>query len=180
MADLLSACESGDIDSVRAAIDCGIDPNLQWDDPARRYRHGKSALMWPARFGHFEIAKFLILCGANIEFNHKFCGTALHYAAFHGQTAIGELLIASGAAIESLDSTQETPMHTAAANLKLEFVRMLIAAGANVNARDFVGITPLDCASLYADQRTFKLVRESGGIFGRFGDKSNDRRTAPE
>ncbi len=178
MATLLTACESGDIEAVRAEIDRGVTPDLCWDDPAHAYCHGKSALMWATRFGHIEIVDFLIQRGANIDFVHPRVGNALHYAAFHGQTRAGALLIARGLAVDSRDlSLQRTPLHEAASNLKFDFARMLIEAGADVNAKDFVGITPLDCASLYVDSRTADLIRQSGGRHGRFGDKATDMET---
>lgn len=173
MAHLLTACESGDIDAVRAEIDRGVDPNLRWHAPNHAYCHGRSALMWATRFGHIQIVEFLIQCGADIHYVHNYVGNVLHYAAFHGQTEIGGLLIGHGLDVDSRDSMwQRTPLHVAASNLKLEFARMLIKANADVNAKDHVGITPLDCASLYEDKRTFDLIRQSSGKHGRLGAKS--------
>jgi len=181
MIDLLSACESGDLDAVHAEIDRGVDPNLRWDDPDRAYRHGKSALMWATRFGHIQIVDFLIQRGADINFVHKLVGNALHYAAFHGQTKIGALLIANGLHVDSRYlMSQQTPLHVAASNLKLEVAQMLIEAGADVNAKDHVGITPLDCASLHRDTGTVDLIRQSGGQHGRLGNKTNEMDTTSE
>ena len=181
MAYLLNACESGDLDAVRAEIDRGVDPNLQWHDPARAYRHGKSALMWAARFGHVQIVDFLIQQGADINFVHKRVGNALHYAAFHGQTEIGALLIANGLDVDSREPLwQQTPLHVAASNLKLQFTQMLIEHGADLNAKDHIGLTPLDCASLYSDTRTADLIDQSGGKYGRFGNKTNVTEPSPK
>lgn len=181
MADLFSACESGDIDAVRAQLDRGVDPSLRWDDPSRAFRHGKSALMWATRFGHLEIVDLLIQRGADIHFVHKLVGNVLHYAAFHGQTKIGALLISHGLHVDSRDLMwHRTPLNVAASHLKHEFARMLIGAGADVNAVDLAGITPLDCASLYQDTTTADLIRQSGGKHGRFGDETNAMGAASE
>ena len=64
--ELLYACESGDIELVQYHIRMGIDPNYQHPEFLT------APLLEAIRFGHLEIAKFLIENGANPAIQEAF------------------------------------------------------------------------------------------------------------
>lgn len=89
---LQEAASIGDIDTVRILIENGTDvDSLDLGD-----NMSKSALYRAVLSGHEEIAKFLLLKGADVNFGGR-SEPPLHCAARNGQKAMVELLVASGA-----------------------------------------------------------------------------------
>ena len=164
---LLSACESGDISTVRKYVESGVSPSIVWDFPSRAYKHGNSALMWATRFGHLSIVQYLLDRHADTTHARPYFGDVLHTAAFHNQSAIGQYLIANGHDIETRTKPCErTPLHVACGQLSFDFAKMIIQAGGHISAVDDAGCTPLDLASLYADRTLFNFIEQSGGVAG--------------
>ncbi len=98
------------------------------------------------RWGHFEIARMLVLKGANVNAVGLWEGvTPLHMAV--KDRALLELMLEHGGQINSRASDGTTCLHLAAQAGQDDLVRYLIAKGASVNAQDRNGNTPLHLAA---------------------------------
>lgn len=107
-----------------------------------------SALVLALDNGHFEIFKFLVERGADLEVVDGDVETALHAAAVYHAPAAAELLVNHGANLESLNEDGETPLHVACRRGTVDVVGLFLERGANVDARDHhMDNTPLHAAA---------------------------------
>ena len=63
--------------------------------------------------GHFEVAKMLIMHGADVNFQEKGSFFALHMASQNGYYDIVQLLLNNGAIVDCLQENGLTPLHYA-------------------------------------------------------------------
>lgn len=100
-------------------------------------------------FGHYEVARYLVLKGADVNMpsNNGFNVFPLHSAAAGNFTNIARMLVESGAQVNIKQQAGVTPLHSAAQNGNLELLILLLEHGADVNARMEGGRLPADLAS---------------------------------
>ena len=90
----------------------------------------RTRLMYCARFGDVERAKWLLAQGADMSLQSSQGYTALHYAAYYGHNEMVKLLCAAGAPLDSqIPVNGKTPLALACMNKHLETVRILCEAG---------------------------------------------------
>jgi hypothetical protein len=109
----------GDIKTVKALIDVGIDVNSQ--DPNTK----RTALMSASGSAQKEIVKLLISCGANVNLKNNYDMTALHYAAINGSSEIVDILLKNGADATIKDKGEKTPIVYAASGGFADIVKLL-------------------------------------------------------
>lgn len=99
-------------------------------------------------FGQYEIARFLILKGADVNMasNNGYNVYPIHSAAAGNYTDIAALLIESGANINVRQQAGVTPIHSAAQNGNLDLLILLLENNADVNIRMEGGKLPADLA----------------------------------
>jgi ankyrin repeat protein len=99
-------------------------------------------------FGQHEIARYLVLKGAdvNLPSNNGFNVFPIQSAAAGNYTDIARLLIENGAQVNVRQQAGLTPLHSAAQNGNLELLILLLENGADVNARMEGGKLPADLA----------------------------------
>lgn len=99
-------------------------------------------------FGKYEIARFLILKGADVNMpsNNGYNVYPIHSAAAGNYTDIAALLIESGANINVKQQAGVTPIHSAAQNGNLDLLILLLENNANINIRMEGGKLPADLA----------------------------------
>jgi ankyrin repeat protein len=99
-------------------------------------------------FGQFEIARYLVLKGAdvNLPSNNGFHVFPLHSAAAGNYTDIARMLIENGAQVNVKQQAGATPLHSAAQNGNLELLILLLENGAETNTRMEGGKLPTDLA----------------------------------
>lgn len=126
---------------------------------------GFSPLGLSCFFGHYEIARFLIEKGADVNqaSNNSFKVAPIHSACAISDDAIAELLLKNGADPNATQQAGVTPLHEAAHNGKTSLAKMLIDYKANVNAKMDSGQTPLAMALEKSFMETAALIRQHGG-----------------
>ncbi|MCX4084027.1 ankyrin repeat domain-containing protein [Rickettsia hoogstraalii] len=102
-----------------------------------------------ARYGHYEVAEYLIAKGAaSKRLRRSFAGTALYEAVSGKYLNVAKLLLEKGAAVDQRKSG-ETPLHAVAKNVRCtskdikddEIYKLLLSYGANINAKvEFRGV----------------------------------------
>jgi ankyrin repeat protein len=99
-------------------------------------------------FGQFEVARYLVLKGAdvNLPSNNGFHVFPIHSAAAGDYTNIARMLIENGAMVNVKQQAGATPLHTAAQNGNLELLILLLENGAETNVRMEGGKLPADLA----------------------------------
>lgn len=99
-------------------------------------------------FGQFEIARYLVLKGAdvNLPSDNGFRVFPIHSAAANNYTDIARVLIENGANVNVRQQAGATPLHSAAQNGNLELLILLLEHGAEINVRMEGGRLPADMA----------------------------------
>jgi len=132
----------GDLLSAEVVFDVGgaID---QPNDEGRRPLHEA------AFFGHLDMVRFLLECGANINAPiHPFGHTALYLAVQQSRYDIVQHLIKSRASLDATDTLMGTGLlHIAAAKNDMRLAGILIAAGVDVFHENLKGHTARDTAA---------------------------------
>jgi ankyrin repeat protein len=156
---LISACVAGDMERARAALDEGA-----------RIDGGGALipLVEATRYGHLELARFLLARGAAPSAREEPLGeTALFEAAKKGHEAIIDLLLGAGAAVDERDRHDITPLMRAASDGAATGVQHLLARGADPNAKAQSGGTAFHftatASPVDAFETIFAALRGAGG-----------------
>ncbi|WP_214070004.1 ankyrin repeat domain-containing protein [Mucilaginibacter sp. dw_454] len=139
---LFEAAAVGKFDVVAHVIFSHPDAvNLYADD-------GFTPLGLACYFGQFEVARYLVLKGADVNqpSNNGFNVFPLHSAAAGSYNNIARMLIENGAQVNIKQQAGATPLHSAAQTGNLELLILLLENGAEVNARMEGGKLPADLA----------------------------------
>ena len=109
---------------------------------------GFTALGLASYFGRFDIARYLVLKGADVNrpSDNGFNVYPLHSAAAGNFTSTARMLIENGADVNVKQQMGVTPLHSAAQNGNLELIILLLEKGAVVDVRMEGGKLPADLA----------------------------------
>ena len=119
---------------------------------------GFTALGLAAYFGKEEVARYLVLKGAdvNLSSNNGYHVFPLHSAVAGNHLNISRMLIENGAFVNATQMSGITPLHSAAQNGNIEIIILLLEKGAKVDARMEGGKLPSDLAK----EKGFKDLAE--------------------
>lgn len=109
-------------------------------------------------FGQFEVARCLVLKGAdvNLPSNNGFNVFPIHSAAAGNYTDIARMLVENGARVNVKQQAGATPLHSAAQNGNLDLLILLLEHGAETETRMEGGKLPSDLAR----EKGFKEIAE--------------------
>jgi len=139
---LFEAAAAGKFDVVAHLVFNHPDAvNLYADD-------GFTPLGLACYFGQFEVARYLVLKGADVNqpSNNGFNVYPLHSATAGNYTNIARMLIENGANVNVTQKAGLTPLHSAAQHGNLELLILLLENGAEFNIRMEGGKLPADLA----------------------------------
>jgi ankyrin repeat protein len=139
---LFEAAAAGKFDTVAHLVTTNSDT---LDDYAE---DGFTALGLACYFGQFDVARYLVLKGANVNLqsNNGFNVFPIHSAAAGNYTEIARMLIENGAKVNVVQQAGATPLHSAAQNGNLELIILLLESGAELFIRMEGGKLPADLA----------------------------------
>jgi ankyrin repeat protein len=140
--DLFEASAAGKFDSVAHLVYSHPEAiNAYADD-------GFTALGLACYFGQYEVARYLVLKGAdvNLPSNNGFNVYPLHSATAGNFTQIARMLIENNAQVNVRQQAGVTPLHSAAQNGNINLLILLLEHGADVSIRMEGGKLPADLA----------------------------------
>lgn len=151
------AAARGDREAVKTLLKNAADVNAAQGD-------GMTALHWAAMNGDAEMARMLIVAGANVKATTRLgTYTPLYLASQQGHGAIIHALITAGGNVNAGTANGTSPLMVAAASGAIDAVRVLIDNGANVNAQDGVRLqTPLMYAAASNRPAVIALLASKG------------------
>lgn len=184
--ELLAATQRGDVPTVAAYLDRGLDPNTTDAHGhtiamiAARHGHaellsmlisrkasisrqspsGDTALMIASLSGHYEAVRVLIDAGAEIDRRRGW--TALHYAAFGGSPSVVGYLLVRGANKNALAPNGYTPLMLAARNGHVEVARVLLYNDPELNRRGPSGESAMGIAMKRGENGLVELLERAG------------------
>lgn len=154
----LEATLEGKIETVRQAIEAGMDVN-ETDEQQR------TALLLAAFNGHTPVIKLLLEHGALLEHRDATGRTALMYAATGANGQAVRLLIEKGAEPNATDTGEGfTALMHASAEGQLEVVQILLQHGADSAITDVDGDTASDFASRNGHTEIVRLLTGPRGV----------------
>jgi len=157
---LMLAIYQRNLPEIGRLISSGKDLN------AKACPEGITALTEAIAEGLPEVARELILAGANANDTSTDGGTPLKVAAFYCQDQTVSLLLKNGAKVNAADNDGGTPLMEAAANCtEGPTVTRLLRAGADVNSRTKRGDTPLNAAVFYGNELAVKQLLAAGADY---------------
>lgn len=152
-ADLMIAARDGDVESVRALLASGAEP-----DPEGI----ATPLYFAAQGRHLAIVELLLERGADPNARSDW-GTPLHIAARRGHIGVAKILLQHGADPNAKGGELDnTPLHNAAYVGATQMGRLLIAQGADVNARNKEFEPPVHLATERGRLQIAALLRKAG------------------
>ena len=184
---LLRAVDDGDLRTVAASLDRGLDPNTtdatgntilmlsaraghgelvsllisRKADVNRRSPAGDSALMMAALRGDVDIARRLVAAGAEVNLT----GWApLHYAAFGGHSEVAGLLLEKGADKDALAPNGYTPLMLAARGGHVEAARVILHRDPDVKYRSSDGATAMSVARSKGMPEVVEMLKRAGAV----------------
>ena len=134
---------------------------------------GFSPLGLAVFFGHEEIARQLVVAGADVNSpsRNAIRVAPLHSAVESGSLALVSLLLEHGARPDAVEFLEATPLHSAAARGSKEMVERLLAAGADPRRKTKEGKTAAELARQYGHEELAVWLEayksSSGGGAGR-------------
>jgi len=156
-----------------STLHCAIQNNdSQRANELIRYREsineyddqGFTPLHWAAITGNADIAKSLILAGADIDSktNNEERFTPLYGAALNGRSSVLRLLVDFGANIDAKTSSGSTSVIAACANGDFDNFKFLVEKGADINTVTDSGTTCLMFSSREGSYKIAELLIDRG------------------
>ncbi len=129
----------------------------------RRFPSGSTPLLAATNGGHFEVVKYLVSKGADINaFDTVYHFTPLHAAVWANKPDIVKYLVSKGASINPRTTSDETPLHLAVNSGKVDLAKYLIDSGADVNVKNADGDTLLDVAYERDNEAMVAVLKKAG------------------
>ncbi len=124
-------------------------------------------------YGHIDIARLLIVHGADVSMRDMRGDSPLHVVARAGDLELAELLLARGVDVDEKDGGGNTPLHWAARRDNQVVAQRLIAYHADVNVGNWGATTPLHYA-VAEGHREMALLLLANGADVNAQDKDGD------
>ncbi|NMM44645.1 hypothetical protein HH303_09140 [Rhodospirillaceae bacterium KN72] len=143
-AGLIEAIESGDLQSVRARLAEGVDPNMV-------DMEGNPALLRAARAGNLAAVSLLLQAGADPTLPSKDGRSVLHRVAAEGRSQALQRMIDAGAPVDLAGGVYGclTPLSVAAANGRVRAASLLAERGAALTAQRGCNVGPIEIAAAH-------------------------------
>ncbi|KAL4630434.1 ankyrin repeat and EF-hand domain-containing protein 1 [Arapaima gigas] len=149
----ISYCvKTGDLESLLLAFGRHVPVDI-------KDRFFRTPLMTACACGNYEVAKFLLNLGADVNACDQYNWTPLHHACHVGQMDVVDLLVRAGANVDAKALNGATPLMRAIASCRYSCVEYLLRAGANVQAENKQGKNCLDFAWTFGDVRVISLIQ---------------------
>jgi len=126
------------------------------------FGNDESILTQASYNGHFEIVKYIISKGADIEHKNKWNSNSLMNASMQGHTKIVKSLIDKGAKVNEKGGDDNTALHFALMHNQPETAKLLLKNEAKVGVVNSRGQTPILMASWYGNPDVMKVLVELG------------------
>ena len=155
---LVNVARVNDLRQVKECIAIGANVNAS----VHFSGHYTSALIVSSEKGNYEIVKYLLESGADVNIRNSNGETALIKAAAKKNYRVIKLLIESGADVNVKSGNAHTALIMASTIDDFNTIKLLIESGADVNAKNRYGITTLMKVSRFWSLKDVKLLIEKG------------------
>jgi len=160
--------QEGDLVSVKELLEA--DPSLLETKDAA----GSTPLITACAGGNFEVVKYLVGKGADINAGDNEDSRAIHLAGVSGNVEVIGYLLDLGVAVDQPDENGMTAMLFAGYRGQSEAVKFLISRGADVDATTTGGGTMVHAASYAGDVEMLNMLFDRGASADMPPDQYNN------
>lgn len=172
---LIQAVEQGSLEIVRLLIEKGADVNVSTQGDGQTALHTAFFIdsIFPQKLSDaerktqiYEMVKYLVKHGADVNAKGGFCLAPLHQAVYRGHFELVKYLIQNGAdvnlVVEDVDENESraTCLGCAVQESNLEIIKLLIEHGANPFLSNNGWITPMEEALEMENKEIINLLKE--------------------
>lgn len=150
--ELTRAIARKELGYIKKLLEAGANPNMRADTRGNTYIHRASISR------DYELAKLLLMYGANPNRSNSKRDTPLIFSSIHDDTRMASLLIKYGADVNRTNYNQKTPLMFAAEHGAVGVAKLLIENGAFVSARMLGGKEALAFAIESRNPEICKLI----------------------
>ena len=158
--------EQGDLSTVTAWLEAGLDPNLEGD----RIGTGMMIAAWQ---GNIAMMELFLRHGADVNRANFVNEQALMLATWKGRREAAEWLLEHGAQINR-EGNEWSALHYAAFAGEEKLAGFLMQKGADINARSTNGSTVLMMAAREGRENIARALMEAGAIRNATNDWGED------
>ena len=164
---VMIAAIKGDVDLLKLLIDGKESDEVNLN--AVNKKDGKMALIYAIELGHFDIVKFLMDSGIDINIQDWSGKTALMHAVKNEYNEIVQWLISEGANPNIISIYGETPLILAAENENIDIMNTLFNQKIlDIDMKNQSGKTALICAVIKNKEKSVKeLINKGADIYIR-------------
>ncbi|EFJ46903.1 hypothetical protein VOLCADRAFT_62022, partial [Volvox carteri f. nagariensis] len=162
--EFLGCASDGDIETLRAMLNQGMNPNSSDYD-------GRTGLMLAASGGHEVICTTLFVTGCDSRRIHAFGNSAMCEAVKNAHDNVIDVLLSYGATLAMDPMAVASVMCTAVYEGDLVKLRRLLRSGAPPDACDYDKRSALHIAGAEGNLAAVKLLVEEGGADPNFQDR---------
>lgn len=177
--EIHEAAKVGDLEKIKTIIEANRSRLMAQD------KVGYMALHWAALLARWDVVKYLVDAGADVNAFGLDGNTPLHCAANHNNVAIVGLLIKRGSIIDKKNRRGNTPLHVTCMTGNRKVAKILAFQGADMDAVSKEGWTPLHYAQISGyPELAAQLRRQDASLeiedsFGKTADEYKFRRPDP-
>ncbi len=166
--EIITAATAGNLEKVKELVE--KDPQqVQLKDAT-----GRTPLHWACRGVHFDVLKYLVEKGANINALDNNGIAPLHSLTTRAHLEGMSFLLAHHADINIRTPQNDTPLHYAAITRNAAVVKILLENGAEPSARNRNGQTPLDLAAAVGNKEAVDSLLDKGAVMDASGERAYD------
>ena len=159
---LYEACCNGDVETVKALVNQGVDVN----DLTKYHAHPLQAA---SNEGHTEIVQILLDNGANVNAQSGYYGNALQAAARRGHSSAVQLLLNHDANVNAQGGRHGSAVQAASRMGHKSTIQVLLDRGADVNARGGEYGNALQAALVMGHESIVQMLLAHGADFNAQG-----------
>jgi len=138
--NIFELVQKGDVDLLDRAV--GVDPTAV----KKKDDNGNTPLHIASLIGNAEVARILVVAGADINVKNKIGVAPIHLAS-ESSPELVKFLLNNQADINLKDDEGDTPLHWAYKSGNTEIVSQLISLGADQEIKNKQGLKPIECES---------------------------------
>ena len=160
---LYLASSRGYAEAIRTLIDSGADPNAKcYDLDEDGYVVRWTPLLVASRNGSLEIARMLLIHGADLNYQDQLCRGPLLVASRHPSKDLARFFLDHGANPDTSDCIGNNALHRVSIDGNVAAVMLFLEYGANVDAAGNEGWTPLHYAAREGHLEVLRLLLDHG------------------
>lgn len=161
VAALQRASYRGNLDVVQCLVDLGANVDVVVDNDEEDV-DGETPLFWACEGKSFDVVKYLVEHGADVNKENEYGETPLFKACYSGNENIVKYLVEQGAGVNKESEDEETPLFFACLQGHENIVKYLVEHGADVNKATDSGETPLHIARKKGYENIVRYLVEHG------------------